>query len=109
MFIDTLWPCGERRGPLSTLILSSVPAVRAPDGLKPSVKPRSGAEVKSRRRLGRSTRHPNHHKIQTRQAPLDANAERPGATELPGDIVAAHDAHHLATDLLFDHRRPGTG
>jgi hypothetical protein len=38
---------------------------------------------------------------------LYANAERPDTPKLPGDVVAAHHAHHLATDLLLDHRPPG--
>lgn len=37
---------------------------------------------------------------------LQANPERSGASELPGDAIAAHHAHHLPADLALDHRPP---
>ena len=37
---------------------------------------------------------------------LHPNPEPPGAPELPGDVIAAHDAEDLATELAVDHRPP---
>jgi hypothetical protein len=37
---------------------------------------------------------------------LHPNSEPPGAPELPGDVIAAHDAEDLATELAVDHRPP---
>src|SRR5215831_17683581 len=60
-------------------------------------------------RLVRSWRKltPHHPRIGwSTEALLPINAESSGATDLPGDVAAAHDAHHLAADLPLDHRPP---
>src|SRR5215510_1860208 len=41
-----------------------------------------------------------------RSTPLETNAEPDRTPELPGDVATAHHAHHLAPDLLLEHRPP---
>jgi hypothetical protein len=38
---------------------------------------------------------------------LHAKTEPYDAAELPGGVATAHDAHHPAANLIFDHRSPG--
>ena len=45
-------------------------------------------------------------KLEGNPAPLQANAETNGATELPGDVATAHHAHHFVADLLVEHGPP---
>jgi hypothetical protein len=37
---------------------------------------------------------------------LQANPERSGATEMPGDAIAVHHADYLTANLALDHRPP---